>query len=113
MAYADYEFYKDVFKGQTIADEENFESIELKASAYIDMITSGGITESDDENYNNKIKSAVCGVCDVLACFPDDSVVSESNDGYSVSYADDRRKNILLYNTARMYLPVSLLYRGL
>ncbi len=113
MSYADYEFYKNSYMGNSIKSEEEFLSLESKARAYIDMITSDKIDEVDD-----RIKSAVCGVCDVLVNFPDDNIVSESNDGYSVSYAksadgSDRAKKSILYNTARMYLPLSLLYRGI
>lgn len=112
MSYSDYEFYTDVYKGDIIGSEEKFLSLEKKASAYVDMITSGSITEEYAEDY--RIKSAVCGICDVLCGFPDDNIIAENNDGYSVTYSkDSKAKNNLLYNTARLYLPSSLLYRGL
>lgn len=114
MIYANYEFYKDVFNGKNISDESEFNSIALKASSYIDKIVSKPLTESDTELYSEKIQLAVCGICDVLSDFTNNNIVSENNDGYSVTYSNDPKiKDTLLYNTARMYLPSVLLYRGL
>lgn len=114
MVYADYEFYTDTFNGKNIPDEQEFNTLAFKASAYIDNLLSAPLTESDMELYSDKIQLAVCAVCDILSNFPDDNIISENNDGYRVSYrSDPAEKNTLLYNTVRMYLPPILLYRGL
>lgn len=114
MAYANYEFYKDTFSGENISDEQKFDALALRASAYIDNILAAPLTDSDIKLYSDKIQLAVCGICDILSNFPDDNIRSENNDGYSVSYSNDpKAKNTLIYNTVRMYLPPILLYRGL
>lgn len=115
MSYTDFDFYQNNYNGTLINTEKSFISLELKASAYIDMITSGKIDFSiSDDTQKEKIQSAVCAVCDILAGFPEDNIISENNDGYSVTYNKDfSARKSLLYNAARTYLPLSLLYRGI
>lgn len=93
MAYADYEFYADVYYGNAIA-EEDFPRLAERATDYIFGITSG---ESDRLTGNDKIQlqKATCAIAEV---FQDESrmntaefsteqcVSSETVGGHSVSY---------------------------
>ena len=107
MAYVDYGYYKYRFGGMAISFPEAFIGASLKAEAYINKITFGRITEVTDD-----IKNAVCAVCEVYAAYDGrEGIAGENNDGYSVTYKDDRERQ--LYEAARTFLPSELLYRGL
>lgn len=63
---ADYDYYKNTFKGNKVPQEE-FEKIELKASSQINKF----IMNRDYKNYNNQdyteqVKMATCSVIDIL-----------------------------------------------
>lgn len=121
--YADYNFYTTEYQGG--ATEEEFESQIMKASAHVRRITFGcadGCLEMEE------VKLAACAVCDVLITDmkirennSGRQIASESTDGYSVSYvqekAADETSEALLrrkaYKAAELYLePTGLLYMG-
>lgn len=112
--YVDFAYYKTVCNGDM--SEAEFESYEKQAEAYIRYLTyiNGDIfaTESDP------VKMAVCTAADVIRnCDKETAsgqgkIKSESNDGYSVSYAAEmtdgetaamlaRRR---VYQAVRVYL---------
>lgn len=104
--YTDYSYYKNDFGSQK-AEEADFNRLLSLAEKYIDKITFNRIKEADDD-----VKNAVCAVVDILADnYQASDIVSESNDGYSVSY---KRENFekKIYKTAKTYLPSYLLYKG-
>lgn len=102
----DYAFYKYNFLGNAIGSAEIFDRLEIRAAAYIKSI-SCGISEVTDD-----VKAAVCAVCEVFnSTLGHEGISSENNDGYSVSYVGDLQKR--LYEAAKMFLPSSLLYRGI
>lgn len=123
VQYADYMYYVDVFKGNTIP-VESFDQIVMKASAFVRQITFNQI----EEPIIDDVKDAVCSVCDVI--FEDERILKRTNgkdvkseniDGYSVTYVaeakDGQTHNELLerkmYSAARMYLlHTGLLYCG-
>lgn len=100
----DFSFYKDCYLGTKITDESEFLSYEKKASFYIDKITFGNASD-----YGDEVKMAVCAVCDKLS--ESMGVVSENNDGYSVTYKDVTEGD--LFKAAVIFLPEELLYRGI
>ena len=119
--YADYNFYTMEYRGK--ATEEEFESQIMKASAHVRRITFG---RADSCPEMEEVKLAACAVCDVLSedCASrvnGKQIASESTDGYSVSYvqekAADETAEVLLsrkaYKAAEIYLePTGLLYMG-
>lgn len=106
MPYADYNWYKEVYKGFEMG-EEQFQSVALAASKYLDKITFGRINEAD-----TSVKFAMCAVADKMALLSASSnVASESNDGYSISYKNVSEEKSL-YKAACLFLPQELLYRG-
>ena len=106
MSYTDYTWYKDVYKGCE-AGEEEFSSLAIKASAYLDRITFGRI-DSADEN----VMFAMCAVVDeMLKSKKTSHIATETNDGYSISYKSVNEKENL-YDTAKLFLPPELLYKG-
>lgn len=128
--YADYEFYKEKFHGSIIPDEAAFLNASVRASRYVKYITFGRVSstfEKDYPEYAEDIKCAVCAVADVFyqaekrtSAHDGREVASESNDGYSVTYADAGRseggcslaEKQALQN-ARMYLMnTGLMYCG-
>lgn len=85
--YADYSYYADHYGGDI--PERKYPSAERRAEAYIRKLTyvRGDIFAVE----NTAVKDAVCAVADVYySCKKKQeagTVKSESNDGYSVSYA--------------------------
>lgn len=110
MRYADFEYYRDTFCGRQIASEEEFDSLEIRARAYVDKITFGR-AKAETEGVSN----AVCACCEVIQSYSShEGISSEDNDGYRVVYLQDTKlEEQRLYQTAMRYLPVCLLYRGL
>lgn len=120
MTYADYEFYVNIYKGE-LTDSE-FEKIIIKASAHVRRITFG---RADLHAEEEAVKLAACAACDVIAIYEKAgkghngrNVVSENNDGYSVSYANEQVAgetaeallNRKIYSAAEIYLmPTGLL----
>lgn len=127
--YADYKFYTERFGGKLT--EEEFASCEPKAEAYIRyfLFTNGSVLDKEPVA---GVQMAVCAVADVIGEYYSQqesraasggsgaAVKSESNDGYSVSYAveqtDGETAEIFLrkkaYDAAYLYLlPLGLLCR--
>ena len=96
MAYADYAYYLDTFRGNQLSEQE-FASFAERAA---------------------KIKKACCAIAEVV--FVNETkgggIVSASNDGYSESYANPNSQQTAeqrVLNVARRYLSgTGLLYRG-
>lgn len=121
--YADYNFYTTEYRGG--AAEEEFERQIMKASAPVRRITFG---RADSCPEMEEVKFAACAVCDMLIADgkirennSGRQIVSESTDGYSVSYvqekeADETSEALLsrkAYKAAELYLePTGLLYMG-
>ena len=101
-----YEFYTDEYQGTLISDSEEFLSLALKAEYYLKEITFGNL-----EEFSYEVSLAVCAVCEVLKN-DNGNIVSENNDGYSVTYHRDKSLMSDVYSAASLYLPDELLYRG-
>ena len=112
MVYADYVYYAEVFRGAAIPSAALFDSLSVKATAYIRKITFGR-SDKAFEDMENDIKNAMCAVCEIYYnTMGSEGIKSESNDGYSVTYADTATNETSLLNAAKLYLPCELLYRG-
>lgn len=108
--YADFEYYKNDFYGSFIADKELFNGLCVKAAAYIDKITYNRICKDE---VTADVKNAVCAVCEVFAQdYGRGGIKSESCDGYSVTYEDDKALYGKLRAAAMLYLPQNLTYAG-
>ena len=117
MAYADFEFYMNQYKGARISVQD-FEELSERASDYIDYITMGRATDTD------VVKRACCAMAEALnatniakSVVSKPAVSSESVGSYSVSYRSsaevEQETNAVLYSLARYYLGrTGLLYRG-
>lgn len=114
MKYADYQFYIktycDMQNGRLTADE--FPFWVRRAEAMLDMITCNNITEVTEA-----VKLCVCEIAELLYAVGDKGgcVVSENNDGYAVTYAQETVKTVekQAMDIAKLYLhDTGLLYRG-
>ena len=110
-----YAFYTSDYGGKL--PNEEFERLQKRASAFLSALTLG---RSDSETLlpfqRKMVQMAVCAVADAIyEAENGGQIVSESNDGVSVSYAekvqqtDEKR----LYDAAVQYLAsTGLMYRG-
>ncbi len=64
MAYADYEFYRDVYGGKAVGGED-FPFLANKASAYIDAATTRRARNTSGETLD-AVKMACCALADVF-----------------------------------------------
>lgn len=112
--YVDYQYYKANAGGLS---ETEFEKGLLWATALIDQITFGRLKHLD--MIPDSVKNALCCVIDRFAKYQksqERDLRSESNDGYSVSYSDEKKLDDLRLDAikdAKMYLSgTGLTYRG-
>ena len=134
MAYADFPYYRDFFKGTLIKDENAFRTLAERSSEFIDTVTFDRLSDEELLNqYKNKIQKCTCALSELL--FKKSSAdrmlnaenmpeTSETIGAYSVSFANpyDYVKEIsmsdsdfikALKNTALRYLGnTGLMYRG-
>lgn len=116
MGYATYEYYRTQYKGNSIKDEETFDSVVVEADAYVDRITMGKIREETDD-----VRNAVCAVAEVIEKQTHDespTVSSESVGNHSKSYTvntkSEAEREVEKYRKASLYLfRTGLLYRGM
>lgn len=134
MAYADFPYYRDFFKGTLIKDENAFRTLAERSSEFIDTVTFDRLSDEELLNqYKNKIQKCTCALSELL--FKKSSAdrmlnaenmpeTSETIGAYSVSFANpydyiqevsmsdsDFRKS--MKNTALRYLGnTGLMYRG-
>ena len=103
MLYADYDYYTGVYLGVEIALED-YPRLALRASNYIDKITTGGgATEPATDN----IKMAVCAVAEAWQKNEQGGdLQSQTVGSWSKSYAPAKAKSpeARLYEAAAMYL---------
>lgn len=120
MIYASYSYYKNEYYG-VLDNEQEFNRLAVRASAYLDYITMGkakGVAELD------ALKKACCALVDKYSAI--DAVISsigkksETVGSYSVTYqtaaevqAAEKEMMADLAAIARMHLAgTNLLYRG-
>ncbi len=115
MTAVDYNFYTQTFKGTT--SEADFNRLSVKATAYLDRVTFQRITDDLPATTLTKVKLAFCEVVDALLLGEQGGgVVSESNDGVSVTYVASKTARTdaqRLRDAVGLYLSgTDLLYRG-
>ena len=133
MAYADFPYYRDFFKGTLIKDENAFRTLAERSSEFIDTVTFDRLSDEELLNqYKAKIQKCTCALSEMLfrrnLISDSDSEnmpqTSETIGAYSVSFANpydyiqevsmsdsDFRK--AMKNTALRYLGnTGLMYRG-
>lgn len=64
MVYADYQYYKTVYMGNTVP-EESFPSLAIKASAYVDWSTMNR-AKSATGDAADAVKNAVCALAEII-----------------------------------------------
>lgn len=110
--YTDLEFYllKYLTGTPPVIDNQSFAFYERKAAILLNRFTFSRITDITDD-----IKLCVCEMAEYLYLNKDnEGIVSENNDGYSVTYDKDSSQYDRLYKIAEKYLSgTGLLYRGI
>lgn len=114
--YVEWEFYNEKYGGTKVL-QTDFTVIEREVEAYFAQITFGRVARM--ETVPERVKMAICAACDAYADFVKEDerkVRSESNDGYSVTYADAETETACrakMGSKMRMYLAgTGLTYRG-
>jgi hypothetical protein len=113
MPYANYSYYTDTYKG--IMPEEDFNRLNLQASAYIDQITFGRAARSHPEAVQTKIKDACCAVADILMKKEQGGELTSQTVGPWTKHFASSGKTLdqQQYDAALLYLGMTgLLYRG-
>lgn len=117
-SYATYEYYQKDFGGTAIV-ADRFQVCAAWASRLVDRITFGRVARMAEAERPDFVRDAVCAAAEVYLSGMDaaeKSVKSESNDGYSVTYADAKTLSSVskeARSAAMMYLANSgLVYRG-
>lgn len=109
--------YKVEKKNRVLRIPDDFKRAESISEAFVNQVTFGRIARLS--SIIDSIKDAICCVADTVAVQNEkrEAVVkSESNDGYSISYADAMNDTALhneMYRAVRSYLAnTGLLNRG-
>lgn len=93
MQYVDYDFYTNVYLGNTI-DEKDFTRLSMRASEYIYGLTRG-LCDKVPKEYQEAVQRAVCSVAEVMqdeqrmtarSFSSEKAVSSETVGSHSVSY---------------------------
>jgi hypothetical protein len=134
--YVDYTYYHETYSGTKFSSEtDEFKNLAIEASAIVDYLTHGTMTKIGiPTGLEDNVKLATCKAIDTVKTVRDaaqeasDSettgpISSESNDGYSVSYAttqvrkagetDDAYERRLVRSAIQPYLVnTGLLFAG-
>ena len=103
----DYLYYKKDFNGNIIPDEEQFKKYSDMAYRYINTVINCKAVYNE-----NVVSDCICAAAEKIYEFGDRiGIESESIDGCSVKYSETITKNLNMI--LKLYLPSSLLYRGL
>lgn len=134
MAYADFPYYRDFFKGTLISDEKAFRTLAERSSEFIDTVTFDRLVdESLLSRFKEKIQKCCCALSELFfrRCSADKLLdaknaveTSETIGAYSVSFAnpydyvkeislsDSDFKKILRSTTLQYLGNTGLMYRG-
>lgn len=114
MTYAEHDFYLNTYFGDVVTDSDAFKRLSTRASEWLDHFTMHRI---DQANVSDAVRLAVCSMAEVL--YYEDlrkkansgrEIASESNDGYSVTFASasdaerNKQTQTELYLSAYKYL---------
>ena len=85
MAYADYKFYTDTYKGTL--SEAAFGRLSERASDYIDARTNYVLKKGIPAEYEERVRKCCCALAETInSCESGGVKSSETVEGYSVSY---------------------------
>lgn len=98
MPYADFAYYTGTYLGTALSEQE-FPACARKASILIDDLTFGRTGKLSASQIPDAVRDAACSAAEIYAEYlakknaalkatKSGTVKSESNDGFSVSYAD-------------------------
>jgi len=98
MPYADFAYYTGTYLGTALSEQE-FPACARKASILIDDLTFGRTGKLSASQIPDAVRDAACSAAEIYADYlakknaalkatKSGTVKSESNDGFSVSYAD-------------------------
>lgn len=118
MAYVDFNYYSNTFRGTDIKDENEFIKAEKKASLLVNLLTKHRVSVMKE--IPDEVKDAVCAAAEIYGSEYGKvhaGVKSENTDGYSVTYTDavaeDSAADKKAAEEIRKYLRFTgLLYRG-
>lgn len=114
MTYAEHDFYLNTYFGDVVTDSDAFKRLSTRASEWLDHFTMHRIGQT---NVSDAVRLAVCSMAEVL--YYEDlrkkansgrEIASESNDGYSVTFASasdaerNKQTQTELYLSAYKYL---------
>ncbi len=89
---------------------DTFPLWERKAVAELNVITFGRLEKAE---ITNKIKMCVCEAAELIYKVEQrQDILSENNDGYSVTYSKPKATSLSIRDIAKAYLPPELLYAG-
>ncbi len=118
MVYATYDYYRNDYVGDTLTEQE-FRKYARKASAEIDHVTFGRLSDTQDSEIPDAVRDATCDIAEKMHHYDTADgreVASETNDGLSISYRDTGTQSQQLGEirmTIRTYLAATgLMYRG-
>lgn len=121
MIYADYDFYRNEYRGDVVEPAE-WQRLAVIAGAHIDRITFARLRNGAE--ITDSVRMAVCAAADVLHRQQSERsqlpvwIKSENTDGYSVSYEDAvamaKREQKEVIDAIKLFLPSSdpLRYAG-
>lgn len=117
MAYAELDFYLNTYLGDVVTDSDVFKRLSMRASEMLDHFTMHRIDQTD---VSDEVRLAVCSMVEVLyyeelrkKANSGREIASESNDGYSVTFASasdaerNKQTQTELYLSAYKYLSQS------
>lgn len=114
--YVDYPYYRDAYHGKSVKADE-FQNAEIEAEAFVNAVTFGRIRKLD--SIPDCVKLAICSAVEVLHQYTEShqsQIHSESNDGYSVTYAeavtDSECKSCMKSRVKRHLANTGLMYKG-
>lgn len=116
MAYADYTYYIDIYKGRILL-ERDFAYYSERAAEFMDNVTFGRIKTQNCALFEDNIKKCNCELAEYAYKSNMRNIISETIGDYSVSYAQyaqqaaDIRKNQYQI-IAKHLLDTGLMYRG-
>lgn len=101
MAFADYDFYFCVYRGNAIS-KSDFDRLITRAGSYLNSVKTVGVLPDCDS-----VRMAECAVAEVwLKIEQGGELQSQSVGGWSLSFATSGKSdNSRLFDAAKMYIP--------
>lgn len=118
MAYADYDFYVNIYKGGSVPADK-FDYLAERASDFMDTITFNRLKNNDYPEFQGEIQKCCCALAEIVCNYEksrnNSEIASETIGSYSVTYKSDsfEAHHSDMLDTAKRYLiHTGLMYRG-